>query len=112
MAFMTELLAPLSDVISPDEVHHVLGRSILADGMDLVLDLKRSRGSYLVDARTGRRYLDMFTFFASSALGMNHPALADDHEFLTELAAAAVNKPSNSDVYTVPMARFVDTFAR
>lgn len=109
---MTELLAPLSDVISPDEVHHVLGRSILADGMDLVLDLEESRGCYLVDARTGRRYLDMFTFFASSALGMNHPALADDPAFRDELAAAAINKPSNSDIYTVPMARFVDTFAR
>ncbi len=98
--------------MAPADVHDVLGRSILADGMDLVLDLQRSRGSYLVDARTGRRYLDMFTFFASSALGMNHPALADDPEFLAELAAVAVNKPSNSDVYTVPMARFVDTFAR
>ena len=98
--------------MAPADVHDVLGRSILADGMDLVLDLQQSRGSYLVDARTGRRYLDMFTFFASSALGMNHPALADDPEFLAELAAVAVNKPSNSDVYTVPMARFVDTFAR
>ena len=29
-----------------------------------------------------------------------------------EIAAVAVNKPSNSDVYTVPMARFVETFAR
>jgi L-lysine 6-transaminase len=77
-----------------------------------VLDLDRSKGSYLVDARTGRCYLDMFTFFASSALGMNHPALAEDPEFRGELAAAAVNKPSNSDVYTVPMARFVDTFVR
>ena len=54
----------------------------------------------------------MFTFFASSALGMNHPALADDEAFRAELATAAVNKPSNSDVYSVPMARFVDTFAR
>ena len=54
----------------------------------------------------------MFTFFASSALGMNHPALADDEDFRAELAQAAVNKPSNSDVYSVPMARFVDTFAR
>ena len=93
-------------------MHDVLGRSILLDGMDLVLDLDASRGSCLVDARDGRRYLDMFTFFASSALGMNHPALADDPEFRAELAAAALNKPSNSDVYTVPMARFVDTFAR
>src|ERR1700712_2492623 len=91
--------------IAPSEVHDTLGRSILAAGMDLVLDLDRSRGSYLVDARDGSRYLDMFTFFASSALGLNHPALADDEPFKAELAAAAVNKPSNSDIYTVPMAR-------
>jgi L-lysine 6-transaminase len=97
---------------APDQVHQVLSRSILADGYDLVLDLTRSSGSYLVDARDGRHYLDMFTFFASSALGMNHPALADDEEFRAELTEAALNKPSNSDVYTVAMARFVETFAR
>lgn len=93
------------------DVRDVLGRSILTDGLDLVLDLDRSGGSYLVDARDGTRYLDMFTFFASSALGMNHPALTDAG-FRAELAQAAVNKPSNSDVYSVPMARFVQTFAR
>jgi L-lysine 6-transaminase len=98
--------------LAPDRVHEVLARSILVDGLDFVLDLNRSDGSYLVDARDGRRYLDMFTFFASSALGMNHPALAFDDEFRAELTDAAVNKPSNSDVYSVPMARFVDTFAR
>ncbi|ETB07850.1 L-lysine aminotransferase [Mycobacterium avium subsp. paratuberculosis 10-5864] len=43
---------------------------------------------------------------------MNHPALARDAEFRAELAAAALNKPSNSDVYSVPMARFVETFVR
>ena len=96
----------------PDRVHEVLARSILADGFDLVLDLTRSAGSYLVDARDGRRYLDMFTFFASSALGMNHPALVDDEEFRVELLQAALNKPSNSDIYSVEMARFVETFAR
>jgi L-lysine 6-transaminase len=98
--------------IAPDNVREVLSHSILADGLDFVLDVERSAGSYLVDARTGERYLDMFTFFASSALGMNHQALAGDEAFRAELAAAAVNKPSNSDVYSVPMARFVDTFAR
>jgi L-lysine 6-transaminase len=96
----------------PDRVHEVLSRSILVDGFDLVLDLTRSAGSYLVDARDGRRYLDMFTFVASSALGMNHPALADDEEFRAELTEAALNKPSNADVYTVAMASFVETFAR
>jgi L-lysine 6-transaminase len=104
--------APTELPTEPDQVHEVLSRSILADGFDLVLDLTRSAGSYLVDARDGRRYLDMFTFFASSALGMNHPALADDEEFRAELTEAALNKPSNSDVYTVAMACFVETFAR
>ncbi|KZS83280.1 L-lysine 6-transaminase [Mycobacterium persicum] len=98
--------------VTPDQVHEVLGRSMLVDGLDLVLDLSRSAGCYLVDARTGRRYLDMFTFVASSALGMNHPALAGDEEFRAELTEAALNKPSNSDVYSVAMARFVETFVR
>ncbi|MEV0945997.1 L-lysine 6-transaminase [Rhodococcus sp. NPDC049939] len=93
-------------------VRDVLGRHILIDGFDLVLDLERSRGVHLVDQRNGTTYLDMFGFFASSALGMNHPELANDDAFRRELASAAINKPSNSDVYTIPMARFVDTFAR
>lgn len=96
----------------PDRVHEMLSRNMLVDGFDFVLDLARSAGSCLYDARDGRRYLDMFTFFASSALGMNHPALADDEEFCAELAQAALNKPSNSDVYSVALARFVETFAR
>ncbi|MGV0741534.1 L-lysine 6-transaminase [Mycolicibacterium sp. XJ870] len=108
---MTALLTQ-SQSVTPDRVREVLARSILADGFDFVLDLDRSAGSHLVDARTGERYLDMFTFFASSALGMNHPALAHDAEFRAELAQAAVNKPSNSDIYSVPMARFVDAFRR
>jgi L-lysine 6-transaminase len=106
------LAASDRQLLEPGQVHDVLARSILVDGLDFVLDLDRSAGSYLVDARDGRRYLDMFTFFASSALGMNHPALAYDDEFREELADAAVNKPSNSDVYSVPMARFVETFVR
>lgn len=103
---------PACQQIEADDVQEVLGRSMLVDGFDLVLDLSQSAGSYLVDARTGRRYLDMFTFFASSALGMNHPGLAEDEQFRAELLKAALNKPSNADVYSVPMARFVQTFVR
>jgi len=96
----------------PAQVPDILARSILLDTFDLVLDLKRSAGSYLVDARTGRRYLDMFTFVASSALGMNHPALAEDDGFRAELVEAALNKPSNPDVCSVALARFVEVFVR
>ncbi len=101
-----------STPIAAAAVHEILRRHLLVDGFELVLDLTASRGSTLVDERTGTAYLDLFTFFASSALGMNHPALADDPVFREELLTAALNKPSNSDVYTAPMARFVETFAR
>ncbi|WP_066912151.1 L-lysine 6-transaminase [Millisia brevis] len=108
----SEPVAAVDSSIGPELVHSVLSAHILADGYDLVLDLDRSRGSRLVDARTGARYLDMFTFFASSALGFNHPDVAGDPQLRAELAEVAVNKPSNSDIYSVPQARFVDTFAR
>ena len=98
--------------VTPAGVHELLGQHLLVDGFDFVLDLAASRGSRLVDARDGTGYLDLFTFFASSALGMNHPAVVDDPGFTAELLEAARNKPSNSDVYTVPMARFVETFVR
>jgi L-lysine 6-transaminase len=105
-------MTTVAPALAPAQVHDVLRRSMLVDGFDMVLDLAASRGSRLVDARDGTTYLDLFTFFASSALGMNHPALADDAVFRDELLEAAVNKPSNSDVYTVAMARFVDAFRR
>ena len=107
---MTTLAPPAA--VTPGTVHDVLRQSMLVDGFDMVLDLERSRGSRLVDARTGTAYLDLFTFFASSALGMNHPALVEDALFRDDLLTAAMNKPSNSDVYTEAMARFVATFAR
>lgn len=102
----------MAGIPSPVGVHQLLARHLLVDGLPLVLDLAASQGSWLVDEATGERYLDMFTFFASNPLGMNHPGLAQDPAFRADLLAAAVNKPSNSDVYTVAMARFVDTFAR
>jgi L-lysine 6-transaminase len=97
--------------LSAGQVHETIARHMLADGFEFVLDLAASRGANLVDARDGTTYLDMFTFFASSALGMNHPALTSD-DARREFADVAANKPSNSDVYSVPMARFVETFAR
>lgn len=99
-------------VITADRVPEVLGRHMLLDGLPLVLDLTRSRGTTLVDEASGTEFCDMFTFFASNALGMNHPGLTDEETFKAELLEAALNKPSNSDVYTVALARFVETFAR
>jgi L-lysine 6-transaminase len=98
--------------VEPREVHERLGRHLLVDGFRLVLDTKKSHGSWLVDARTGESYLDMYTFFASAPLGVNHPGIVEDAEFMTQLAEAAANKPANSDIYTTQYAEFVETFAR
>jgi L-lysine 6-transaminase len=105
---------PVGDdvTISPQQVHGVLGQHVLADGFRLVYDTRASHGSWIVDARTGEEYLDLYTFFASSPLGSNPRGLADDPEFMAVLAEAAVNKPANPDMYTTHYAQFVDTFAR
>ncbi|MFC3978708.1 L-lysine 6-transaminase [Streptosporangium jomthongense] len=92
------------------DVHDRLARHLLVDGYRLVLDLDRSKGSRLVDARTDRRYLDFYTFFASAPLGLN--PFDDDPEFLALLGRIAANKPANSDLYTGHLADFVETFDR
>jgi L-lysine 6-transaminase len=102
---------PKRSQISAAKVHETLRKHMLADGFELVVDLEKSKGSRLVDARTGKEYLDFFTFFASSPIGINHPKMFEP-AFQRELIRAAVNKPSSSDAYTVEMAEFVDTFAR
>ena len=87
-----------------------LSRHILLDGYDIVLDLEASGNGCLVDSLTGASYLDFFSFFASAPLGVNHPALREDREFMARLGRAAVNKPSNADVYTKQYAEFVEAF--
>lgn len=97
--------------VAPDAVHAQLARRVLADGYPFVYDHRQSEGSYLVDQLTGRRYLDMFSFFASSPLTHNHPKMRTP-EFREKMADLALINPSNSDVYTVEMAEAVETFAQ
>ncbi len=98
-------------IVTPDKVHETISKFMLVDGFEFVLDIEKSHGTRIVDSKTGEVYLDFFTFFASSALGMNHPRLLEEN-VKNELALAAINKPSNSDIYTTQMAEFVDTFSR
>lgn len=97
--------------VQPSDVHSMLSRHMLADGYEIVMDLQKSRGSFVFDARRGRSVLDFFTNFASIPIGYNHPRL-DNPEFRAKIADVAINKPANSDIYTTYMAEFVETFAR
>ena len=96
-------------MIDARNVHATIGKHMLADGMDQVIDLKKSHGSWLVDARDGKDYLDLFSMFASMPVGYNHPTLLENRE---RIAAAALNKITNSDIYSMEMAEFVDTVGR
>lgn len=99
-------------MINSADVLSALRQSLLVDGYDFVLDLDRSHGSWLLDARDGTPYLDMFSFYGSNALGMNHPTLVDDEAFRHRLGSVALHKPTNSGVYTTEYAEFVATFRR
>src|SRR4051812_41427076 len=106
-------MAPRHEVHVPAaEVHARLAEHLLVDGFRLVLDVERSHGSWLVDARDGTEYLDLYTFFASAPLGANPRVLADDPAFMATLAGVAANKPANPDMYSTHLAEFVETFAR
>ncbi|TAL69137.1 MAG: L-lysine 6-transaminase [Bacteroidetes bacterium] len=97
--------------VEPVSVLSELKKHLLVDGFDFVLDLKNSTNPYFTDAITGRQFKDFFTCFASLPLGLNHPKVLDE-DFLNYLTEVAINKPSNSDLYTSEMATFVKTFEK
>ena len=96
-------------MVTANRVKSILGKHMLADGMDIVVDFDRSQGSWLVDARNGDQYLDCFSMFASMAVGFNHAALLTKTD---DFGRLAIQKPANSDCYSIAMAEFMETFSR
>jgi L-lysine 6-transaminase len=94
-------------MIAARDVKTTIGKYLLADGMDIIVDLKNSKGSWIIDKRNGDKYLDCFSMFASMAVGYNHDSLVAMREFFGEFA---VQKPANSDSDSEPFAEFVQTF--
>jgi L-lysine 6-transaminase len=95
--------------VQANEVHSTLSKFMLADGFEIVVDLEKSNGINIYDKKNDKWYLDFFTCFASLPIGFNHPSLTEK-SFVECLGQVAVNKPSNSDVYTEELATFVKTF--
>lgn len=88
-----------------------LERHILLDGFKVVVDLEKSRGSYLYDCATDRRLIDLYGFFGSMPVGFNHPYFHHP-DVERDLLRAAKVKVANSDIYSEAYAEFVETFAR
>jgi L-lysine 6-transaminase len=95
-------------MIPADSIKTRIARHLLADGMDIIVDLEKSKGCWLTDKRNQDRYLDCFSMFASMAVGFNHDDILAQRDLLGKIA---VQKPSSSDIYSEPMAEFIDTFA-
>ncbi len=94
--------------ISAKAVRNTIEKRMLADGFEPVIDLEKSHGSWFVDKRDDKEYLDLFSMFASMPIGYNHPYLLERADKFRDVA---INKPTNSDIYSTEMAEFVETMA-
>lgn len=92
----------------PTQVHQIMKKHTIGDGMDIVIDQQRSHGSWLVDAISGKKFLDCYSQFASQPIGWNHPYM---HNQLSQFAKVVNCKIANSDLYSVEYAQFVNDFA-
>ena len=99
----------MNTIVHENKVKETLGKHILADGFDFVMDFEKSHGSYIVDRLTGKEYLDMFSMFASASVGYNHPYILEKANWLGKMA---IYKPTLSDVYLQEYADFMDVFSR
>jgi L-lysine 6-transaminase len=75
----------------------------------MVLDVEKSKGSRLYDAKSQRYMVDFFSFFASNPIGFNHPRM-HEKDFEEKILKFARVKVSNSDIYTTAYAEFVESF--
>ncbi|TDX83052.1 L-lysine 6-transaminase [Epilithonimonas xixisoli] len=99
----------MNTLVHENKVKETLGKHILADGFDFVMDFEKSHGSYIVDRLTGKEYLDMFSMFASASVGYNHPYILEKANWLGKMA---IYKPTLSDVYLQEYADFMEVFSR
>ena len=75
---------------------------------DITIDLEKSFGSVLCDAKTGKEYLDLFNMYSSLPLGYNHPIF--DEEFERKASQLAKIRVSNNAFKTKIMDEFLEEF--
>ena len=85
-----------------------LKEHILVDGFHVVVDHRRSIGSWIVDKDSGNKYLDCYSQFASQPLGWKNAALIQAQN---EMGSIGRVKMANSDMYSEEYAAFVQRFS-
>lgn len=97
--------------IRPEQVIDILNKKMLTKGYNIIFDPEKSQGGYLHDSLSGKDYLDFFSFYASLPISHNHPKMKEIN-FLENIRNISIHNPSNSDIYSVELAKFVATFER
>jgi L-lysine 6-transaminase len=95
-------------IVEASAVRYMMRKHTIGDGENIVLDYENSKGSWLVDAVTGKAYLDLASQFASQALGWNDPYLKELEE---DMKTVGLHKFANSDYYSTVLANFTHAFA-
>ena len=96
---------------SKSRVLDQIAEHVLLDGFRIVIDLEKSKGSYLYNAANGQRLIDLYGFFGSNPVGFNHPHF-DKPEVKADMLCASKIKIANSDVYSEGYGRFLETYWR
>lgn len=76
----------------------------------IMLDLKRSRGSYIYDLNRNEFVLDLFGLYSTLPLGYNHPIFQED-SFKEETLSAAPVKVPNCEMATPEGEKFLSAFS-
>ncbi len=90
-------------------VKKIISKYILTDEFELIMDLEKSKGSWLVDKRNGKKYLDLYTMYGVQPIGYNHPRML---EAIDHLGRVSIQKIACSHIYTEEMAEFFETFSK
>src|SRR5437764_11274965 len=77
--------------IAPSKILETIEQHVLLDGFKVVVDLDKSRGSYLHNAVTNKRLIDLYGFFGSMPIGFNHPYFDNPAVQRDRLRGAKVN---------------------
>src|SRR5258705_11709475 len=86
-----------TSLVPPGQVIEELEKHLLVDGFRLIFDATKSHGSFFADARTGREYLDLYSFYATQPVGFNHPYFSRP-EVEADLLTASKLKVANTDI--------------
>jgi L-lysine 6-transaminase len=77
---------------------------------DITIDFSKSKGSYVYDKKTEKRYLDLFSMYSTLPLGYNHPIF--DQSFYEQVCRVAHIRMANYTYFSDELQNFIKKFQK